>query len=86
MERDLISERTKDALRHKISRNERAGQIPYGWVLAEDHRTLVRNDEEQRVIEFTKGCRQKGLSYRSICRELGNAGYMSYARSGIHKL
>jgi DNA invertase Pin-like site-specific DNA recombinase len=24
MERDLISERTKDALRHKISRNERA--------------------------------------------------------------
>ena len=24
LERDLISERTKDALRHKISRNERA--------------------------------------------------------------
>src|SRR5664280_2088883 len=35
-ERDTISERTKDALQMKIGKNERAGQIPYGWYLADD--------------------------------------------------
>jgi site-specific DNA recombinase len=80
MERDLISERTKDALRHKISRNERAGQIPYGWTLAEDGKTLVTNDEEQKVIKFAKNCRQKGLSYRLICKELSREGHMSYGK------
>ncbi len=29
MERDLISERTKDALQMKTANNERAGQIPF---------------------------------------------------------
>jgi len=75
MERDLISERTKDALRHKISRNERAGQIPYGWVLAEDGKTLLMNVEEQRVIRLIKELHGKGLNYSAICRELTKQGH-----------
>lgn len=75
MERDLISERTKDALRHKISRNERAGQIPYGWTLAKDGNTLVMNVEEQRVIRLIKELHGKGLNYSAICRELTMQGY-----------
>ena len=75
MERDLISERTKDALRHKISRNERAGQIPYGWALAEDGKTLVMNDEEQKTIRFIKELHEKGYNYSAICRELTRQGY-----------
>lgn len=75
MERDLISERTKDALRHKIARNERAGQIPYGWTLAEDGKTLVMNIEEQETIRFIKELRRKGYNYSAICRELIRQGY-----------
>ncbi len=75
MERDLISERTKDALRHKISRNERAGQIPYGWVLAEDGKTLAMNIEEQRVIWLIKELHGTGLNYSAICRELTRQGH-----------
>lgn len=70
MERDLISERTKDALRHKISRNERAGQIPYGWSLAEDGKTLLMNIEEQKTIRFIKELHKKGYNYSAICWEL----------------
>lgn len=75
MERDLISERTKDALRHKISRNERAGQIPYGWTLANDGKTLVMNIEEQKTIRFIKKLRAKGYNYSAICRKLIKQGH-----------
>jgi hypothetical protein len=47
MERDLISKRTKDALHLKIIKNERAGQIPYGWRLAEDGKKLLEIRKEQ---------------------------------------
>ena len=70
MERDLISERTKDALQHKISKNERAGQIPYGWVLSSDGKTLMSNPKEQEAIALIRDLHSKGYSYRAICREL----------------
>jgi site-specific DNA recombinase len=75
MERDLISERTKDALRHKISRNERAGQIPYGWSLAEDGKNLVTNVEEQNAIRLIKNLHGEGYNYSAICRELTKQGH-----------
>lgn len=70
MERDLISERTKDALQHKISKNERAGQVPYGWTLSQDGRTLIPNKKEQKAIALIRDLHKKGYSYRAICREL----------------
>ncbi len=69
-ERDTISERTHDALQHKISKNERAGQIPYGWTLVEDGKTLVENPKEQKAISLICDLHGKGYSYRAICREL----------------
>jgi site-specific DNA recombinase len=69
-ERDTISERTKDALQHKISKNERAGQIPYGWTLTENGNTLVENPREQKAISLICNLHDKGYSYRAICREL----------------
>lgn len=70
MERDLISERTRDALQHKISKNERAGQIPYGWTLTSDGKTLMVNPREQKAISLIRDLHDKGYSYRAICREL----------------
>lgn len=75
MERDLISERTKDALQHKISKNERAGQIPYGWILSSDGKTLMPVSEQQETISLIKDLHSQGCSYRSICRELEKNGY-----------
>lgn len=70
MERDLISERTKDALQMKIQNGERAGQVPYGWTLADDGNTLLPVKEEQEVIRAIKGLHAQGMGYRAICREL----------------
>lgn len=74
MERDLISERTKDALQMKIANNERAGQVPYGWKLAEDGNTLLPVPEEQAVITSIKQLHALGMGYRAICRELEAIG------------
>jgi len=74
-ERDTISERTRDALQHKIKKGERAGQIPYGWTLAEDNKTLVENHQEQEAISLIQRLNEKGYSYRAICRELDKDGY-----------
>lgn len=76
-ERDTISERTRDALHLKIVKNERAGQVPFGWTLAEDGKTLLRNEREQRAIQLIKDLNAKGYSFRAICRELENEGYES---------
>lgn len=75
MERDLISERTKDALQMKIANNERAGQIPYGWRLAENGNSLIPDMEEQKAILLVKALRAKGYSYRDIAVELEREGY-----------
>ncbi len=75
MERDLISERTKDALQMKIIKNERAGQIPYGWTLANDGKTLMLNDEEQQIIRFIRELHKEGHNYSAICRELTRQGH-----------
>lgn len=75
MERDLISERTKDALQMKISNGQRAGQIPYGWRLSNDGNTLIKHKKEQEAISLIKKLHNKGYSYRAICIELEKAGY-----------
>lgn len=74
-ERDTISERTRDALRLKITRNERAGQVPYGWTLADDGNTLIENQKEQEAIRLIKELRERGYNYSAVCRELTERGY-----------
>ncbi len=80
-ERDTISERTRDALQLKIRKNERAGQVPYGWRLAADGRTLVEHEKEQRAIELIKELHGQGYSLRGICKELEREGYESSGRN-----
>ena len=79
-ERDTIAERTKDALRLKIVKHERAGQVPYGWTLTDDGKTLVENAAEQRAISLVRNLNAKGYSLRAICRELEKEGYQPIGR------
>jgi DNA invertase Pin-like site-specific DNA recombinase len=75
MERDLISERTKDALQMKVRNHERAGQIPYGWTLAPDGNTLLPETDEQKAISLIHELHGKGISLRGICQELTIKGH-----------
>jgi DNA invertase Pin-like site-specific DNA recombinase len=84
-ERDTISERTRDALQLKIVKNERAGQVPYGWTLAEDGRTLLEDEEEQKAIALIKDRRGKGYSFQAICRELEREGYQPLGKKWHHQ-
>lgn len=75
MERRLIGERTKAALSHKRSRNEKTGgDVPYGY----DHTPgglLTKNNGEQRVIRLIRKLNRHGYSLRKICKKLEREGH-----------
>jgi len=56
-------------------KNERAGQVPYGWRLAADRKTLLENEEQQKTVSLIRDLRKKGCSLRSICQELETMGH-----------
>ena len=70
MERNLIRERTSAALRHKKGKQERTGEIPFGYRLAEDGRRLVEDSDEQAVIKQVLALHRNGLSQRKIVSSL----------------
>lgn len=69
-ESDQISERTTMALGHMKAKGLRVGQIPYGWALAADRKSLVRVEDEQRVIANIRAMRAEGRGLREIARTL----------------
>jgi len=77
MERCIIGERTKAALSHKRSRNEKTGgDVPYGYDL-NPAGMLIKNDNEQRVIRIIRNRNRDGYSLRKICRELEKEGHLT---------
>src|SRR5260370_41684355 len=80
LERQLIKQRTKEALAVKRKRGERISRYaPYGWDFSSrlhgsDLHTLVENPAEQEVRAWILKQGQCGLSARSIARELNNRG------------
>jgi DNA invertase Pin-like site-specific DNA recombinase len=69
-ERETIGERTKAALQHKISKNERVGSIRYGYDLTDDGKMLSANSAEQATIQLMRQWHETGCSYREIAAEL----------------
>ena len=74
-ERRLIGQRTKAALRAKRERGERAGNLPYGYSLNADGRTLVPNPAEREVLAILAELRRAGYSQRAIAAELNRQGF-----------
>ena len=75
MERRLIGERTKSALAHKRSRNEKTGgDVPYGYDLTPAG-ILIKNDAEQKVIRLIRHLHRQRVSLRGICKDLEHHGY-----------
>ena len=72
LERNLVGERTRMALRHKASQGERIGQIPFGYKLAEDGVHLLEDEEEQATIAAIRRLAGEGLGPTAIARRLND--------------
>ena len=72
-EREIIAERTSDAMRHKQSQGEYiGGEVPYGFRLVAGE--LIEDEAEQEVIQKAKAYHSEGLSLRKIAAELDKQG------------
>ena len=67
-EREIIAERTRDALQGKIRRSERCGKVRFGYDLSPDGRTLTPNEHEQAAIRQMKEWRAQGKTYRDLVK------------------
>jgi DNA invertase Pin-like site-specific DNA recombinase len=74
-ERLIIGQRTKAALKAKRDRGERAGNVPFGYTLNANGRTLDANADEQRVIELLRELKAAGYTLRAIADELNRQGF-----------
>jgi site-specific DNA recombinase len=73
-EREVIAERTTDAMQYKKSKGQRVGAIPFGWDLAADGINLIPNEQEQQVVAELTRLRADGYSLREIAEELTRQG------------
>jgi site-specific DNA recombinase len=78
LERNLIGERTTEAMAYKKSRHERVGELPYGSQEGPDGK-LVEHPSEQAVIATIQQYRTAGLSLRAIVAAAEKAGLTSRA-------
>jgi site-specific DNA recombinase len=73
-EREVIAERTGDALQGKIRRGERCGRLRFGYDLGVDGKMLVPNGPEQEAIGRMKEWRAQGKTYRDLVALLQEYG------------
>lgn len=75
-ERETIGERTAEALAHKKALGHKTGgDVPYGYQLAADGKTLVPDEAEQALLAAIREARQRGLSQRAVVAELTRQGF-----------
>jgi len=81
-EREVIGERTKEAMHAKRAKGERiSGELPFGYKLAEDGIHLEPHTEEQKTLELLQRLRSKGLSLRATAEQLNRKGHTTRAGS-----
>jgi site-specific DNA recombinase len=71
-ERELIGERTSNALRHKRSTGRVYSNAPFGWDKGDGE--LVRNDAEQDVLADMRAWRAEGVNDNAIAVRLNGEG------------
>lgn len=82
LERNLISERTSAALRHKIGKGERVGGPPFGYAAIGDGTGWVPVPEEQRVIAQILCMSMEGVTYAAIADRMNAEGRSTKSRAG----
>lgn len=81
MERELIAERTREALAHKKRQGHRLGTTPYGFVTPEPGAEMEPNADELKAVRMILRRRHSGKSFRAIADELEEKG-LSTKRGG----
>lgn len=75
-ERETIGERTSEALAHKHSKGEKTGgDVPYGYRLVSDGKTLMPDEAEQVLLAAIREARVRGLSQRAVVADLTRQGF-----------
>jgi site-specific DNA recombinase len=74
LERNLIRERCNEGRKVRRAEGKRIGEIPYGWKLAEDGKSLIDAPEEQRALELIRSMKNDGYTLRDIASELNGRG------------
>lgn len=77
MERGMIRDRCDAGRRARKAEGRRIGEIPFGWNLDTDGRTLVIDRDEQEAVALAVSMNRDGDSLRSIARELTRRGIRS---------
>lgn len=79
-EREVIGERTRDAMRHlRREGKSTGGDAPYGWTV-DKRNHLTPNPQEQRILATAKQLWAEGLSLRQVGAQLAARGM--YPRNG----
>lgn len=73
MERELIGERTREALAYKKKKGERLGTTPLGYKILADG-SLIENPEELEIVSRIKRLHYSGMPYRKIAQCLNVEG------------
>ena len=76
---EVNSERTKEALAHKIAKGEHCGRIPFGFAIGGDGK-LHENPEQMRTIAQMKRMHGRGASVRAI------AAKHCVSKTTVHKI
>lgn len=89
-EREIIGERTSEALQALRASGKRAGGVPYGMTADADG-NLSECEQEQAVIGRMVQLREAGNSYEAVSQALAADGVRNraggvFTRSGIHRL
>lgn len=69
-----VGERTRDAMSHKRSQGERAGNIQFGFRLGVDGKHVEPDPTEQAVLNEICHLRQSGKTLRGIAAALNHRG------------
>ena len=80
MERDLIAERTSDALEYKKQKGEWLGTAPIGYQYDKKSKKLIENESEMKIIQKAKRLRRRGWSYENISK------HINIAKPTVYKL
>ena len=72
-ERNLIGDRTREALASRKADGYRVGEIPLGFEAADDG-LLVPVEDEQRVVDRILELREQGYGYLRIAKQLNLEG------------
>jgi len=74
LERNMIRERCNEGRRIRKAQGYRLGEVPFGFSLAADGKTLVKCEDEQEAISLALELRGKGYSASGIAAELNRRG------------